>query len=578
MRRAVWLTLAVAINAIIATVSQAHTNSCISSTDGFWDEARIWSLNKPPSIHQSAVLITNAASETITVDSTTASSFTNTLTITNLGISTDTLYLDNTGTVALHILNSLTIGISFNSLGDEFSIGGELISTNSTLIIDGLSGGQIQDNGTIAIVGGSLIATNCSFQLAVSADNTSAGFLIVSNGLVQARDVAVASNPGSGSGGIQVIGGTMTVSSSLTLGVVTGGGGGYGSLLIANGGLLAVTNGYTFIDSGTMTVSNGTFLGAGMSLATFHSFGELVINNGTVTLSGGLGIAAGDVCDGSVTLNGGRLVVTNATIDAGGETSNGQLNVLDGTFLGQGIFLLGGGQLSIQGGISILSSDLGLGFGGTFYVSGGQLFVTNAPIFIDAGFSQSIVSGGLLAANYVEVGGSCCSGQLSVNGGSLTASTGVTVGNCASYLKVDGGQLIVTNAAHTGFIDVQGQLILSSGLLQVDMLVMTNTCSQFIHTGGTLLVGSVILDPNAFQITSVAREGNNLRITWLMAPGQTNALQATAGNTHGGYATNGFSDIFIVTNNTTTGTFTNYLDVGAATNIPSRFYRARLAP
>jgi hypothetical protein len=31
-------------------------------------------------------------------------------------------------------------------------------------------------------------------------------------------------------------------------------------------------------------------------------------------------------------------------------------------------------------------------------------------------------------------------------------------------------------------------------------------------------------------------------------------------------------------NNATTGTLTNYLDIGAATNKPSRFYRARLAP
>jgi hypothetical protein len=63
-----------------------------------------------------------------------------------------------------------------------------------------------------------------------------------------------------------------------------------------------------------------------------------------------------------------------------------------------------------------------------------------------------------------------------------------------------------------------------------------------------------------------------------MAPGQTNALQAIAGGTLSSYTTNGFADIFIVTNNTTTGSLTNYLDVGAATNVPSRFYRARLAP
>ncbi len=70
------------------------------------------------------------------------------------------------------------------------------------------------------------------------------------------------------------------------------------------------------------------------------------------------------------------------------------------------------------------------------------------------------------------------------------------------------------------FIDIQnGQLVLSNGVLRVDKLVMTNTCSSFVHTGGTLIAGSVVLDPNAFQITSVAREGNDLRVTWLMAPG-----------------------------------------------------------
>src|ERR1035437_7738166 len=121
MRPVVRLILAVAINATLATISQAHTNSCISSTDGFWDESRIWSLAKPPSIRQSAILITNAASETVTIDSTTASRFKSTMTISNVSVSvlsgSDTLYLDNTGTTALHIINGLAIGISFNDVG-----------------------------------------------------------------------------------------------------------------------------------------------------------------------------------------------------------------------------------------------------------------------------------------------------------------------------------------------------------------------------------------------------------------------------------------------------------------------------
>ena len=106
---------------------------------------------------------------------------------------------------------------------------------------------------------------------------------------------------------------------------------------------------------------------------------------------------------------------------------------------------------------------------------------------------------------------------------------------------------------------------------------MTNTCSSLVHTGGTLIVGNVILDPNAFRIVSVTPQSNNVLVSWLMAPGATNALQASNGTTNGSYTSNTFTDIFIVTNNTTTGTLTNFLDLGAATN-QSRYYRARLSP
>ena len=58
--------------------------------------------------------------------------------------------------------------------------------------------------------------------------------------------------------------------------------------------------------------------------------------------------------------------------------------------------------------------------------------------------------------------------------------------------------------------------------------------------------------------------------------GRTNALQATAGNASGGYNPINFTDIFTVTN--TVGTTTNYLDTGAATNVPARYYRVRLVP
>jgi hypothetical protein len=89
------------------------------------------------------------------------------------------------------------------------------------------------------------------------------------------------------------------------------------------------------------------------------------------------------------------------------------------------------------------------------------------------------------------------------------------------------------------------------------------------------LAGVDPTNPVAFRITSVLRTGVDLAVAWTMGPGRTNALQATAGNASG-YNTNNFTDIFTVTN--TVGTVTNYVDHGAATNIPARFYRVRLVP
>ena len=91
------------------------------------------------------------------------------------------------------------------------------------------------------------------------------------------------------------------------------------------------------------------------------------------------------------------------------------------------------------------------------------------------------------------------------------------------------------------------------------------------------LAGTDPTNPASFiHITAIARENtNDVRVTWMMGAGRTNALQRTSGDA-GSYSTNNFIDIFTVTN--TVGSVTNYLDVGGATNIPSQFYRVRVVP
>jgi PKD repeat protein len=81
---------------------------------------------------------------------------------------------------------------------------------------------------------------------------------------------------------------------------------------------------------------------------------------------------------------------------------------------------------------------------------------------------------------------------------------------------------------------------------------------------------------SALRITSITTQGTDVLVSWTMGAGKTNALQVTSGDPGGGYATNGFADIFAVTN--TVGTTTNYLDVGGAVSVPARYYRVRLVP
>jgi len=77
---------------------------------------------------------------------------------------------------------------------------------------------------------------------------------------------------------------------------------------------------------------------------------------------------------------------------------------------------------------------------------------------------------------------------------------------------------------------------------------------------------------SSLRILSVVPEANDLRITWFTAGGKTNVVQATP-NLLGVYFD--ISSNLII--NGTGATTTNFRDLGAATNFPSRFYRVRLA-
>ena len=308
-----------------------------------------------------------------------------------------------------------------------------------------------------------------------------------------------------------------------------------------------------------------------------------------------------------------------------------------------------GNELIISDGGSVIA-QLGLWIGGSagttgnkITLLGGNLYATNNPAVYIPGIPSVIYIGyrgeaEMIISNGTVVADSTVVGNLSASQGTLTMADGtmaqsnmlIGAAGCSAtgIVTITGGTLYVTNAACNAVLEVRsGTFTLGGGTILADILVVTNACARFIRNGGTMNVGTLVLDPNmsavgdgipngwkqqhgldpfdpnlgsedadgdgmsnlqeylagtdptnsasAFQITSLVATGFDISVTWTTGIGRTNALQATAAG-DGGLYTNSFADIFTVTN--AVGNQTNYFDLGAVTNFPSRFYRVRLVP
>lgn len=107
----------------------------------------------------------------------------------------------------------------------------------------------------------------------------------------------------------------------------------------------------------------------------------------------------------------------------------------------------------------------------------------------------------------------------------------------------------------------------------------TNAFQSVLRSGsGNAFVTKVGGLGSALRITSIARQSNNMRVTWTTAGGESYILQTNTPPSGSNYS-NTFADFGPVF--TTPGravSTTNYLDTGAVTNFTSRYYRIRLVP
>jgi T5SS/PEP-CTERM-associated repeat protein len=585
------------------------------------------------------------------------------------------------------VASNLVLGTSPGATGTVWLTGGTLIvsNTTSTLIVGNLGDGNVVvsngtlrvqnfflgsnqfSRGTLTIAGGSVISSNNVF---VGLGTNSVGSIWLTGGEFVSTNNRTLTIGYSGTGQVTVSNGATIRSSITFLGSRSGGIGTLTSVGATNfinnlsvgtssnglaavwisGGQLVSTNAGIAVASlqstGQMTISNATVLTRDFTVASGNdSTGTLTMNGGSLLFSSAVTsnhyIGFGTGSRGSVWINSGQVVATNngclmflGVFGTGRYTvSNGSVtvaNLIDG-YLEAGTLTVAGGSFSVIGDATLAYTKTG-----TVWVTGGQLSIPNGTIVVgNFGNAPLTVSNGLVVARTMIISSnSPAAGALTIPGGQVTVFDRLTVGDCSTnalgQILIQGGSLYVTNAAHTGYLDVRGgTLTINSGTLVADRLVMTNACGHFVRTGGTLSITTTNLgagldadgdglpndweqmfglnplsnvgageagndgdgdgfsnlqefqagtDPtnsaSAFRVTSVVRAGNDLRVIWQTGPGKTNALERSPGVT-GSYSNN-FAAIFTVTN--TVGNTTNYLDNGAATNVPSFYYRVRLVP
>ena len=531
------------------------------------------------------------------------------------------------------VANNAYIGYNVSSVSNNLTVsGGALYATNgsSTAVLDVRRGTLTLNSGTVTV--DRLTLTNASSLITFS------GGVLITKSTTVSNGVPFMVGDSTNTATLNLLGGAHSFVNGLDvrLGTLTlnNGTATVDRLTLTNGVSSVITFNSGVLITKSTTVSNGVpfMVGDGTHAATLnlaggtHSFanGLAITNNavlagtgtinsnvtlagilspgsspGTITNSGNLTLQPGAVLNFDLGTNS-DLVVVNGNLTLGGT-----LNVSDSGGFTNGTYTLFsyGGTLTTNGSSSILTIGTTPNTNWNYTVdisSNGyvNLIVAGAVPSCTppwANFSANTTTG---AANLQVIftdnsTGTITSVSWTFGDGNTTNFTAPTTPYTVTNTYTAAGVYTVTQVAYSGSCgtstNTQSNLIKvltaweawqqqyfgcigcpqAAGDVDYDGDGVSNT-NEFL--AGTDPTSSA----SAFRITSITPQGKDLRITWTTGSGKTNALQVTSGDANGSYSTNNFTDLFIVTN--TVGTVSTYLDAGALTNAPSRFYRVRLVP
>jgi T5SS/PEP-CTERM-associated repeat protein len=412
-----------------------------------------------------------------------------------------------------------------------------LVSNGGRVVVGAGStmGSRASAGGNLATVTGDGSAWSSGGGLTVG--NLAAGNRLVIEAGGQVDCTRGAIGLGSGSNNVALVTGAGSVWSNQNLNV--GLNGARNRLVVSNGAAaFAATNGLIGAHAeGNTAIVTGAgsrwLVGQSLFVGSNAALNTLVVSNGGMVVSsiGEIGFSAGLASNNlAVVTDPGSVWSNSVQLIVGRFGPGNRLQVINGGRVESGSTIMGANVSSsnitaiISGPGSVLDSGSSLSVGSASI--GNRLVLSNGAVVRAhngyLGYSATSANNEALVtgpgsiwshANLLRVGFAGRASRLIVtNDGTVTAGEGVSLGEISSSsnnrVVVHGGTLRVANAGVTGTLDVQrGTNVLNAGLIDVDVLRMTNALGKFEFNGGTLITRGADIRNNAVFMIGNAGPG-----------------------------------------------------------------------
>jgi len=534
------------------------------SSSALWNTGINWNGNAKPMAAQIGVFdATGAARTAVTLDGpntiaglkfdTTAPGYTisgaNTLTLSG------TVPYIQQKSASGQTLSLATLALGNNTVADitgagNLSISSVVSGSGYSLIRDGTGTGKLILTGANTFTGGVFIdkgivqAGNTS-ALGTGATTISAGAgLEFTGGINPTNAISLSGSGVAGAGAIHNVGGSNTLSGTITeTGPAT----------------IAADTGTTLNLTGNLTGANQntTFAGAGTSAINLNQIstgtGSVTVNGGTVTFQGGAtaNTYAGDTIVNTATLNLGKnanvtAVAGNLTINGGtvNENASGQIATTATVTLNSGAFALGAGATQ-----TVREFDTAGGSTATL-TNGSSALTIN-------GSGNSVIKGTITGAGSLTASGTggvtlsganTYTGATTVNAGILNIQNNTALGTSA------GGTTIASGAAlqAQGGITVTGEALTLNGTGVANDGALRNISGSNTWTGSITLASASRINSDAGALTISAPIGGNTQNLTIGGAGST-TISGVIGTTTGSLTKDGTGTLLLSGNNTYTG-------------------------